>query len=121
MRGLFSAVIVLALVPALARATPPAQRAPTHAATAPARDELADYEDTFRAAGWTIVAKGPGSLLAHYTQHGHDVWAHVHGDGHGHCDVVVADTGNGKLATLQTWAERAETIKKWLAGHGIAG
>src|SRR5690348_5338396 len=44
MRGLFSAVIVLALVPALARATPPAQRAPAHAATAPARDELADYE-----------------------------------------------------------------------------
>ena len=56
------------------------------------------YEAALTQSGWTILAKsagasfGDGTLVAHYTRDGRDIWANLH-DGGGSYSIQVADAG----------------------------
>jgi outer membrane protein OmpA-like peptidoglycan-associated protein len=64
------------------------------------------YKAAFHAAGWDDVCQlvGVGSIDAHYTRHGRDVWALVRTRGFGrdnrHYQVMVSDAGSGLRADL---------------------
>ena len=64
-----------------------------------ALDFTSTYEAAFRNAGWTVTENTGGTVTAHFTKNGRDVWARVYQEGADRWNVVVADVGSAlKLA-----------------------
>ena len=65
-----------------------------------ALDFTSTYETAFKTAGWTITENTGGTVTAHYTKNGRELWARVYQEGADRWDIVVADVGGGLKAAL---------------------
>ena len=82
---------------------PPVARVDYHGSTEISAFEVQSvYLAALTAAGWTINVSNVGGItIAHYAQHGRDIWAKVHG-GNGDLHMAVADVGaNASAARLR--------------------
>jgi len=65
-----------------------------------ALDFTGTYATAFKNAGWTIVENTGGTVTAHFTGNGRDVWARVYQEGADRWNVVVADVGSALKSAL---------------------
>jgi len=65
-----------------------------------ALDFTSTYETAFKKAGWTVSENTGGTVTAHYTKNGRELWARVYQEGADRWNIVIADVGGGLKAAL---------------------